>query len=83
MKCQNPFFSCEGKSNRIAVTISVNGVNYDICDNCWQTIAESDIEWGKPLPEPYYGPFPQETQQPNAGASVKRVEPKLRKIRVL
>jgi hypothetical protein len=79
--CQNPFFKCEGKSSHIAVIIRLNGVDHEVCDSCWQKIADSDIEWGEPLPEPYFGPFPQ--QQPNVRASVKRVEPKLRRLRVL
>jgi hypothetical protein len=83
MKCENPFFPCEGKSNKIAIIIRLKDGDHQICEDCWNKLAETDAEWGEPLPEPYYGPFPQETQQPNAGASVKRVEPKLRKIRVL
>jgi hypothetical protein len=57
--CENPFFPCEGKSNRIAVIIRLNGQDHEVCEDCWQRIAESDIEWGEPLPEPHFGPFPQ------------------------
>ncbi|MEM1540976.1 MAG: hypothetical protein QXJ07_06340 [Candidatus Bathyarchaeia archaeon] len=44
-KCQNPFFHCEGKSNRIAVDIIYKGERLSICQDCWNKIAESDITW--------------------------------------
>jgi hypothetical protein len=45
MKCENPFFKCEGKSNKIAVMIRLKGKEYEVCDSCWEKIADSDIEW--------------------------------------
>ncbi len=52
MKCNNPFFSCEGKSNRIAVVIRIKGIDYEICEECWNKIADSDIQWENPEGEP-------------------------------
>lgn len=63
MTCKNPFFRCRGKhSSDIAVIIMYKGEEHPICKECWRKIADSDIEWGKPEPEPYYGPFPQKTK---------------------
>jgi hypothetical protein len=57
--CQNPFFPCQGKTNRTTVIIRLKNQDHEICEDCWNKLAESDIEWGDPLPEPYFGPFPQ------------------------
>jgi hypothetical protein len=45
--CQNPFFKCESiDPTKIAVSIHVKGVEYLICHDCWNKIAESDdYEW--------------------------------------
>jgi hypothetical protein len=45
MNCQNPFFECDSKGSHIAVIIRLNNKNYEVCDSCWEKIAESDIEW--------------------------------------
>jgi hypothetical protein len=58
--CQNPFFKCQTRQAKIVVDIIYKGTRYEICEFCWNKLAESDAEWGEPLPEPYYGPFPQE-----------------------
>jgi hypothetical protein len=43
-----PFFKCEGKSNKIAVIIRLKGRDHQICEDCWNKLAESEIEWGEP-----------------------------------
>jgi len=51
MKCENPFFSCEGKGNRIVLDIIFNGKRLSICEDCWEKIANSKIEWGELVKE--------------------------------
>jgi len=48
MPCQNPFFKCTSKNNKTAIIIKLNGQDREICDTCWQKIADSDIEWTNP-----------------------------------
>jgi hypothetical protein len=50
MKCENPFFTCDEKSDRIAVIIRLNGKEHSICEGCWNKIADSNITWGEPSP---------------------------------
>jgi hypothetical protein len=50
--CQNPFFPCQGKTNRTAVIIRLKDQDHEICEDCWNKLAESDIEWGEPKKEP-------------------------------
>jgi len=45
MKCENPFFPCGGKSDRIVLDIIFNGKRLSICEDCWEKIADSKIEW--------------------------------------
>jgi hypothetical protein len=52
MRCQNPFFKCEGKGKRITVIIRLKGQDYEVCEDCFAKIAESQIEWGEPKKEP-------------------------------
>jgi hypothetical protein len=48
--CQNPFFPCQGKTNRIAVIIRLKNQDHEICEDCWNKLADSNISWGEPLP---------------------------------
>ena len=76
MKCENPFFPCEGKSNRTALDIIFKGERLTICEDCWSKIADSDIQWENPhktLP-----PEPKEDK-----LQLNKVEVKLRKLRSL
>jgi hypothetical protein len=50
MKCANPFFPCEGKSGKIAVIIRSQGTDYEVCEDCWERIGDSNISWGEPSP---------------------------------
>jgi hypothetical protein len=38
-----PFFKCEGKSNKIAVIIRLKDGDHQICEDCWNKLAE--INW--------------------------------------
>jgi hypothetical protein len=52
-KCSNPFFRCESQNpTDIALDIIYKGEQLPICEDCWTKLAETDIEWGQPLPEP-------------------------------
>jgi hypothetical protein len=37
------FFECEGKSNKIAVIIRLKDGDHQICEDCWNKLAE--IDW--------------------------------------
>jgi hypothetical protein len=48
--CHNPFFPCQGKNNRTAVIIRLKDQDHEICEDCWNKLADSNISWGEPLP---------------------------------
>jgi len=47
--CSNPFFKCQNQNDKIAVVIRIKGKDYEICEYCWEIIADSNIQWGKPI----------------------------------
>jgi len=43
--CDNPFWKCHRKKYRPKVYIYYKNRILSICDECWDKIGKSDIEW--------------------------------------